>query len=80
MLILSRKKNESIILTLGGVRVEITIVELRGDKARVGVTAPDDVTVHRAEIQAIVDREAAERRADAIRRANGNNRDGGIEP
>ncbi len=47
MLILSRQKDESIMI---GDDVEITIVDVRGDKVRLGITAPKDVPVHRKEI------------------------------
>ena len=52
MLVLSRKKNESIVVNGD---VEIVIVEIRGDKVRVGVNAPKSVPVHRKEVaEAIV--------------------------
>lgn len=47
MLVLSRKKNESIVINND---VVITIVEIRGDKIRLGITAPKDVPVHREEV------------------------------
>lgn len=47
MLVLTRKKSESIII--GGV-IRITAVEIRGDKVRIGITAPKEVEVHRAEV------------------------------
>lgn len=47
MLVLSRKRNESILI---GHEVSITIVEIRGDKVRLGIEAPQDVTVHRKEV------------------------------
>lgn len=47
MLVLSRKKNESIIINDN---VIITVVEVRGDKVRIGIEAPRDVTVHRQEV------------------------------
>ena len=49
MLVLSRKKNESIVI---GKDAEITIVvvEIRGDKVRLGVEAPKEVPVHRREV------------------------------
>lgn len=47
MLVLSRKKNESIII---GDQIEITIVEIRGDKVRLGIEAPREVSVHRREV------------------------------
>lgn len=48
MLVLSRKKNESIIV--GHEEVRITIVEIRGDKVRLGIQAPRDCPVQREEV------------------------------
>ena len=47
MLVLSRKKNESIVI---GDDVFIVVVEIRGDKVRLGIAAPKSVTVHRREV------------------------------
>jgi len=47
MLVLSRKKDESIIIND---HIRVTIVEIRGDKVRLGIDAPKDVTVHRREV------------------------------
>ena len=47
MLVLSRHKDESIII---GDDVKITIIEIRGDKVRIGITAPQCITVHREEV------------------------------
>ena len=47
MLVLSRKKNESIVINND---VVITVVEIRGDKVRLGIVAPKEVSVHREEI------------------------------
>ncbi|MFN9717363.1 MAG: carbon storage regulator CsrA [Planctomycetota bacterium] len=47
MLVLSRKKNESIVINDN---VVITVVEVRGDKVRIGIEAPRDVAVHRQEV------------------------------
>src|ERR687883_100628 len=56
MLVLSRKKNESIVINND---ITITVVEIRGDKVRLGIVAPKDVPVHRQEVY------------DAIHAANG---------
>lgn len=51
MLVLSRKKNESIVIDLGnGQYITITLVEIRGDKARLGIVAPKEIPVHRQEV------------------------------
>lgn len=47
MLVLSRKRDESIMI---GDDIEIVIVDIRGDKVRIGVQAPKDVAVHRREV------------------------------
>lgn len=47
MLVLSRKREESIVI---GDDITITVVEVRGDKVRLGITAPLDVAVHRKEV------------------------------
>src|SRR5579864_2940021 len=47
MLVLSRKKNESIVINND---VVITVVEIRGDKVRLGIVAPKEVPVHREEV------------------------------
>ena len=47
MLVLSRKKNESIVINDS---ITLVIVEIRGDKVRLGIDAPKDVSVHRKEI------------------------------
>ncbi len=56
MLVLSRKKDESIVI---GDDVEITIVDVRGDKVRLGINAPREVPVHRKEIYETIQREKA---------------------
>lgn len=48
MLVLSRKRDEKIII--GNREIEITIVEIRGDKVRIGIDAPPNVEVHREEV------------------------------
>jgi carbon storage regulator len=47
MLVLSRKKDESIMIND---HIRVTVVEIRGDKVRLGIDAPKDVTVHRREV------------------------------
>lgn len=59
MLVLSRKKNESIIINND---ITIVVVEIRGDKVRLGVEAPKEVPVHRREVY------------EAIKRNEGDNR------
>lgn len=47
MLVLSRKSSEAIVINNN---IKITVVEIRGDKVRIGIDAPHDVPVHREEI------------------------------
>ncbi len=58
MLVLSRKVNETIIINDN---IVVTVVDIRGDKVRLGIEAPKDVPVHRQEVY------------DAIKRAAGTN-------
>lgn len=60
MLVLSRQKDESIMI---GDNVEITIVDVRGDKVRLGITAPREIPVHRKEVFEAIKREEAEKQA-----------------
>lgn len=60
MLVLSRQKDESIMV---GDNVEITIVDVRGDKVRLGITAPREIPVHRKEVFEAIKREEAEKQA-----------------
>jgi carbon storage regulator len=55
MLVLSRKKSESIIINDD---IVITVVEVRGDKVRLGIQAPRDVPVHRKEVMDAIVRES----------------------
>ncbi len=47
MLVLSRKRDQRIVI---GENITITIVEIRGDKVRLGIDAPSDIPVHRHEV------------------------------
>jgi carbon storage regulator len=60
MLVLSRQKDESIVI---GDDIEIVIVDVRGDKVRLGITAPKEIPVHRREIYDAIQREKAEAKA-----------------
>jgi carbon storage regulator len=54
MLVLSRKRDEKIII---GDSITLMVVEIRGDKVRLGIEAPKDVTVHRQEVYEAIQRE-----------------------
>lgn len=51
MLVLSRLRDESIVI---GDNIVITIVDIRGDKVRLGIDAPREVTVHRSEVYSAI--------------------------
>lgn len=57
MLVLSRRKDESIMI---GDDVEIEIVDVQGDKVRLGITAPRSISVHRKEIYEAIQKEKAQ--------------------
>lgn len=54
MLVLSRKKDEKIII---GDNITLMVIEIRGDKVRLGIDAPKDVSVHREEVYNAIKRE-----------------------
>ena len=68
MLVLSRRRDESIII---GDNIIVTIVDIRGDKVRLGIEAPTEISVHRQEVYEAIQRENAKGNADArpLRRA-----------
>jgi carbon storage regulator len=68
MLVLSRKKDESIVINND---ITIVVVEIRGDKVRLGVEAPKEVPVHRQEVFAAIARgETVEVDAGKVRAAD----------
>jgi carbon storage regulator len=54
MLVLSRQRDESIMI---GDNIVVTIVDIRGDKVRLGINAPTEIPVHRQEIYEAIQRE-----------------------
>ena len=58
MLVLSRKKNEQIVIDDN---VVVTVVQIRGNKVCLGVEAPKDVPVHRKEVHEVTKREQAQK-------------------
>jgi carbon storage regulator len=63
MLVLSRQRDETIMI---GDEIEITVVDIRGDKVRLGITAPTRIAVHRKEVY-----ESIRRENEAAARING---------
>ena len=71
MLVLSRMRDESIII---GDNVVITVVDVRGDKVRLGIEAPREISVHRREVYEAIQREnrrAAQIEPDEARQVGG---------
>ncbi len=66
MLVLSRKKDESIVIDGN---IVITVVEVRGDKVRLGIQAPREIPIHRSEVHEAIkneqNKQAAEDAGDA---------------
>jgi carbon storage regulator len=54
MLVLSRQRDQSIII---GDKIVITVVDIRGDKVRLGIDAPTEIPVHRREVYEAIQRE-----------------------
>ena len=78
MLVLSRHVDESLII---GNDIEIVVVEIRGDKVRLGVQAPREISVHRKEVYDAIQREREANRPpqqyfDAISRSPAAESDG----
>lgn len=64
MLVLSRHRDESIMI---GDNIVITVVDVRGDKVRLGIDAPTDIPVHRQEVYDAIQREKnAKKDAQAV--------------
>lgn len=66
MLVLSRHRDESIII---GDDIVITIVDIRGDKVRLGIQAPTQIPVHRQEVYEAIQRERATEESDGNSRS-----------
>ena len=66
MLVLSRKKNESIVIDDD---ITIVVVEIRGDKVRLGVEAPKEIPVHRQEVFEAIKRNQQNGQEDAANEA-----------
>jgi carbon storage regulator len=71
MLVLSRKKNESIVINND---ITVTVVEIRGDKVRLGIVAPKEVPVHRQEVYDAIHGKAVEAAAVAGKPAESHER------
>ena len=67
MLVLSRKKNESIVINND---ITIVVVEIRGDKVRLGIEAPKEVPVHRREVYEAIKRSELAQDQESAKTAN----------
>jgi carbon storage regulator len=63
MLVLSRKKDESIIIND---HIRVTVVEIRGDKVRLGIDAPKEVSVHRREVYEAIQNQKAQEETSKV--------------
>lgn len=59
MLVLSRKKNESIIIGSGEKEIKIKIIEINGNSIRLGFEAPNDISIHREEVYHAIKKDEA---------------------
>ena len=65
MLVLSRQRDESIMI---GDNIVVTIVDIRGDKVRLGINAPTEIPVHRQEVYEAIQRENVPRQSPRTQR------------
>lgn len=63
MLVLARQRDETIMI---GDDIEVTVVDIRGDKVRLGINAPKDVSVHRKEVWLAIRKEAKLQTVDNV--------------
>lgn len=66
MLVLSRHRDESIVIGSGANAVIVTVIDIRGDKVRLGINANQDIPVHRQEVYDAIQRE--NRRQEATKK------------
>jgi carbon storage regulator len=75
MLVLSRQRDESIMI---GDNVVVTIVDIRGDKVRLGIQAPGEIPVHRQEVYEAIQRE--NRKTGQMQPTGATSKDSQIDP
>ena len=63
MLVLSRQRDQEIVI---GDDIVITVIEIRGDKVRLGIKAPAHIPVHRHEVYELIQRKAAVATSDQL--------------
>ncbi len=79
MLVLSRTRDEAIII---GDNIVVTVVDVRGDKVKLGIEAPQDVSVHRREVYEAIKKEnaTAQRAASFNQQAAHKDINAGLKP
>lgn len=65
MLVLSRKRNDEIVIGEGADQVKVMVIEIRGDKVRLGIEAPQHVPVHRKEVYDAIQRKNLQKSAES---------------
>lgn len=55
MLVLSRKANETVVIS--DMQIEVTVVEIRGDRVKLAFTAPESISIHRREVYEAIERD-----------------------
>lgn len=55
MLVLSRKADEAVVVGEGADAITVTVVQIRGDKVRIGFQARADIPIHRKEVRDLID-------------------------
>ncbi len=65
MLVLSRKQDEKIII---GDSISLMVVSIQGDKVRLGIEAPKEVTIHREEVYRAIQEERKRESSDSVER------------
>ena len=66
MLVLSRKKDQQLVIQLGEETVLVRVLDLNGDRVRLGITAPRSVAVHREEVARRIQEELREQLSASV--------------
>lgn len=66
MLVLSRKHNEEIVIRKGDIEISVIIVDIRGDKVRLGLNAEADVLIYRREVLDAIERDGVRPATSAL--------------
>lgn len=66
MLVLTRQKNQKVLVRVGDAVLELVIVDVKGDKVKLGFEAPDDFQIKREELVAQENKSAAKLRPEDL--------------